>query len=386
MTLTGRLRENPIRALVWIEAVATVLAALADAGLVLLDPAEARLNMHVYPITALVTATCVAAIFAIPHAPSRRYAAIAVACITLAVAGWLPPPGLLMFVLAAILATRLTFAFDIRGAVLAWLVACVALCARVYAESNAAGALPGGPQSVLSYVMQVVPFAILLALIFGLIALMKVYAASSADAAATTERTRIALDLHDFLGHGLTTLRVQLQNAELYRTSDPAKADDYVRRAVASSGGLLDDVRETVGLLHDDVERTTPSFSVLFDRLCTDFASTHDTVVERRLEVMLDPSGRIAVALYRTMQEALTNVARHAAAAHVWIAVRGDGRVVEASVEDDGRGITGDPQRRGHGLISMHERIAGVGGTFSIDARTGGGTVVRASIPVEAAR
>jgi signal transduction histidine kinase len=215
---------------------------------------------------------------------------------------------------------------------------------------------------------------------------MKVYAASSADAAATRERTRIALDLHDFLGHGLTTLRVQLQNAERYRGSDPGKADDYVRRAMASSGDLLSDVRETVTLLHDDVERTTPSFSVLFDRLCSDFASTHDTIVERRVDVAREPSGRLAVALYRTIAEALTNVARHASAEHVWVTVRGDETSVEASVEDDGCGIVADTQGRGHGLTSMRERIAGVGGVFSISARTAGGTAVRAAVPIEAAR
>jgi signal transduction histidine kinase len=177
-----------------------------------------------------------------------------------------------------------------------------------------------------------------------------------------------------------------LQNAERYRTSDPDKADDYVRRAVASSGELLADVRETVALLHDDVERTTLAFSILFDRLCTDFASTHATIVERHVDVATEPSGRIAVALYRTIQEALTNVARHASAEHVWVAVRGDERSVEASVEDDGCGIDGETQRRGHGLISMRERIAGVGGEFSISARAPGGTVVRATVPVEAAR
>jgi signal transduction histidine kinase len=148
----------------------------------------------------------------------------------------------------------------------------------------------------------------------------------------------------------------------------------------------LNDVRETVGLLHDDVERTTPSFSTLFDRLCSDYAATHDTIVERRVDVAHEPTGRVAVALYRAIQEALTNVARHASAQHVWIDVRGDDRRLEASVEDDGCGISGEPDGRGHGLRSMRERIAGVGGEFSIAGRNGGGTVVRAAVPVEAAR
>src|SRR5579862_903830 len=332
MRLSDHVRENPIRALAWIEAAATAMAVGADVCLVIFDPAEAAPNRHVYPATALVTAVCIAATFAIPHAPSRRYLAIAVACVALGAVGWFPPPGLVMFVLAAILAARLTFAFGFRGAVTAWVVACGALTLRVFAETTAAGAAAsGGPQGFAAYALAVVPFAILLGLIFAMIGLMKVYATSSADAAATNERIRIAFDLHDFLGHGLTTLRVQLQNAERYRASDAEKADDYVHRAVESSGELLADVRETVGLLHDDVERTTPAFSILFDRLCTDFASTHDTIVVRSMDVAAEPSGRNAVALYRTIQEALTNVARHASARHVWVAVRGDARSVEAS-------------------------------------------------------
>ncbi|HTA40703.1 MAG TPA: ATP-binding protein [Candidatus Acidoferrales bacterium] len=386
MTLGARVRENPIRALVWIEAAATAMAAAADLCLIVFDPPSAARNAHVYPVTALVTGVCIAAVFAIPHAPSRRYVAIAMACLSLVAVGWLPPPGLLMFVLAAILAARLTFAFGSSGAAAAWLVACLALSTRVYAQIDGAGTSAAGPHGFVAYALAIAPFAILLALIFGIIGLMKVYAASSADAAAASERTRIALDLHDFLGHGLTTLRVQLQNAEHYRSIDSAKADDYVRRAVASSGELLADVRETVGLLHDDVERTTLSFSAMFDRLCADFASTHATVVERRSDVSPGPSGRIAIALYRTIQEALTNVARHASAAHVWVAVGGGETSIEATVEDDGCGIAGAAQPRGHGLLSMRERVTGVGGTLTISARAGGGTVVRAVVPVEAGR
>jgi signal transduction histidine kinase len=99
-----------------------------------------------------------------------------------------------------------------------------------------------------------------------------------------------------------------------------------------------------------------------------------------------EPSGRIAVALYRTIQEALTNVARHAGAQCVWVTVRGDERRVEASVEDDGCGFESEAPHRGHGLVSMRERIAGTGGAFSISARAMGGTVMRAGVPVEAPR
>jgi signal transduction histidine kinase len=386
MTLGARVRENPIWALVWMEAAATAFAVVADVCLVLFDPAARAVDVRLYRAAAIASIVCIVAVFSIPHAPNRRRIAIAFASCMLVSIGRLPPAGLLMFVLAAIIAARLTFAFGFRGAILAWVLACVALSARVYTQIDGAAASADGPHGFAAYALAIGPFAILLALLFGIIGLMKVYASSSADAAAASERTRIALDLHDFLGHGLTTLRVQLQNAQRYRAADPAKADDYVRRAADTSGELLADVRETVGLLHDDVERTTLAFSAMFDRLCTDFESTHATRVERKSDVAPEPSGRVAIALYRTIAEALTNVARHASAAHVWVTVRGDERSVEAAIEDDGCGIAAGGPPSGHGLISMRERIAGVGGTFSIAARAGGGTVVRAIVPFEAIR
>lgn len=380
------MRANPLEALVTIEAAATALAFAADVCLVLFDRTEAARNIGLYPLAIAVSMLCITAIFAIPHAPNRGYIATTVALVTLLGLGWLPPPGLLLFVLDAILAARLIFAFGFSGAACAWLVGCAALTIRVAAVMGGTPPGNGEPIGLAAYALQIVPYAILLALIFGMIGLMKVYAASSADAAASTERTRIALDLHDFLGHGLTALRVQLQNAERYRDTDPQKADSYIARAMASSGELLDDVRATVGLLHDEASAVSPSFSVLFERLCTDFAATHSAALHREMHASAEPSGRVAVALYRTIQEALTNVARHAYATNVWVTIRDDGRSMEACIEDDGCGIAPDARSRGHGLLSMRQRIAGVGGEFSVDGRTGGGTAVRASVPLEATR
>jgi signal transduction histidine kinase len=385
MTLGDRVRNDPIRALAWIEAAACLLAAAADISLLLtLTPAQETPDRRIYIVTALVSAVCATATFSIPHASNRRYVLIGIALLSLCAVGWLPPDALLLFVLAATLAARLTFAFGFRGAVAAWATACIALGLRSLSAAYGPVHVAAGQKfDVPAFIWSVLPTAILLALIFAIIGVMKVYAASSAEGAATRERARIALDLHDFLGHGLTTLRVQLQNAERYRASDARKADDYVRRAVESSGVLLADVRETVTLLHDDAERTTPSFAGLFNRLCSDFDSTHDAIVEWNLDVAREPSGRISVELYRMIQEALTNVARHARASHVWIRVCGDGRTVEATIEDDGIGVAlGDAP--GHGLISMRERITRVNGQFSISRRDERGTIVRAVVPVEA--
>jgi signal transduction histidine kinase len=88
----------------------------------------------------------------------------------------------------------------------------------------------------------------------------------------------------------------------------------------------------------------------------------------------------VEVAAYRIATEALTNVSRHAGARNSWVAISVDRELV-IEVADDGRGITAPP---GVGLTSMQERAAELGGALSAERRAGGGTVVRAQLPIEA--
>ena len=93
----------------------------------------------------------------------------------------------------------------------------------------------------------------------------------------------------------------------------------------------------------------------------------------------------IETALYRVMQEALTNVARHARATQVGVGLERRGRSVVATVEDDGAGFDVDEARHSGrlGLIGMTERIDLLGGRLTIESSTAGGTTVRAEIPIE---
>ena len=97
--------------------------------------------------------------------------------------------------------------------------------------------------------------------------------------------------------------------------------------------------------------------------------------------------GAVEIALYRLVQEALTNAAKHAKASRVLIHVRRIGQVLCCSIEDDGRGfdvreVQSDRRRRGLGLIGMRERLSAIGGTFSIDSTPGHGTKLLIRVPV----
>jgi signal transduction histidine kinase len=89
----------------------------------------------------------------------------------------------------------------------------------------------------------------------------------------------------------------------------------------------------------------------------------------------------VAVSAYRIVQEALTNVLKHAGPARARVIVRYASRELELEIADDGRGsrAVGDP---GHGLVGMRERVALYGGDFDAGARNGGGFVVRARLPL----
>jgi signal transduction histidine kinase len=97
---------------------------------------------------------------------------------------------------------------------------------------------------------------------------------------------------------------------------------------------------------------------------------------------LLAPS--VEVSVYRVLQEALTNVVKHAGPAHAYAAVRYLGRAIEIEVRDDGRGPDGT-SGPGYGLVGMRERIELHGGTFEAGAGGAGGFVVTARLPLEAA-
>lgn len=372
----ARLRESPVAILTWIEAAAALCATLFDAGdLAFVSPYDALL--HPLPLAwgGLVTAVCAAAIFTIPHRPNRRYISVVVAVCTLSLAGYLPPHGIVPIVLASILASRLVFAYGLAGALVAWIAGSVSIGFRVLAQTQ------GVPEAdvLLTQIYYLGTWTTVLGLLSGFLSFGAYYAKTSAASAAVKERSRIALDLHDALGHGLTTLSVQLESAQRLRGADASKADEYVRLAIGTTASLLADVRETVGLLLEKPESPEP-FSVLVERLFADFAATHAATVRWTVSLEREPAGAVSLALYRVAQEALTNVARHARATNVNASMKADAREITVEVADDGCGAA--EANQGNGLRSMRERVTSVGGSLTIETRAGRGTTIRACVPL----
>lgn len=375
----SRLRNDPLRALIALEAGAVVCTYVFDVGVVLLHlaPHISFTLLSWGAFTALVAIAAVAT-FGIPHAPNRNFGRLAIAVVALFLLTLFPQDALSGAVLFTVLTCRLTFAFGFVGAAITWGTAMISVFAMgvwqlVWHQANVTPAVVA---------FEIIDNFLIITFVFGIIAIVWLYANKAALSAASAERARIALDLHDSLGHSLTTLTVQLQSAERLRASDPEKADTYVKRAAATACEVLADVRETVTLLHDDAAAAPPPLPMLLDRLHTDFAATHNVELSWRAHFAQEPSGRIAMALYRVLQEALTNVARHARAKRVEVSVLGNDGAIELLVRDDGTGFDGIPG--GHGLASMRTRIESIGGTFTIASRHGDGTCIQARVPLEA--
>ncbi|HEX2566111.1 MAG TPA: ATP-binding protein, partial [Burkholderiales bacterium] len=123
--------------------------------------------------------------------------------------------------------------------------------------------------------------------------------------------------------------------------------------------------------------------------LVDDFARRSGVQCEMRLagnEAMMEVDKRVATAVYRALQESLTNIARHSGASHAWVLLAMDEGRIEFEVEDDGRGIGTEDlaKARSLGLKGMRERVAYFGGSLEIGAAPRGGTRIRGRVPAQA--
>ena len=206
-------------------------------------------------------------------------------------------------------------------------------------------------------------------------------AADSAEAAASAERARVARELHDVLAHSLGVVVVQAEAAEEALARRPEVAAESLRSIQRTGREALVEVRRLVGVLREDEAVREPS------RGAGAVAELVRGVTAAGLPVELDVDGSVEglpaapdLAVYRIVQESLTNVLKHAGAsrARVHIARRPDRVCVE--VTDDGQGAPGADDGSGNGLRGMRERVTALGGTFSAGPERDGGFAVRAEL------
>jgi signal transduction histidine kinase len=194
------------------------------------------------------------------------------------------------------------------------------------------------------------------------------------------ERRRLARELHDETGQALTSILLHLKGLEETLATDEARAAAAELRELVVA--TLQDVR---GLAVELRPSALDDFGLeaALERLTSSFAEQTGIVVDfqARLSGKRLP-GEVETALYRIVQESLTNVVKHAQARRVSILLVRDGGSVKALIEDDGRGLDGAPAAAGFGMIGMRERLALLGGRLEIESSVGSGTTVAAEVPL----
>jgi signal transduction histidine kinase len=213
--------------------------------------------------------------------------------------------------------------------------------------------------------------------------------AAAERAAAAEERTRIARELHDVIGHEITVIALQADAAAAALARAPERAVVPVDRIREAAARTLTEMRRVVGLLRDPDEgdgelRPQPGLAEIPDLVQEARAGGMDVDLSLCLPAAPPPPS-LQLAAFRVVQEALTNARRHAPGAAVRVRVDGDGPALDVEVHSG----VGVPDRSvdggGHGLVGMRERVRMHGGTLSAGAVPDGFLVrARLPLPVEA--
>lgn len=214
---------------------------------------------------------------------------------------------------------------------------------------------------------------------------LRLYACQIEEVATLQERTRIARDIHDALGHGLTALHLNLNAALGLWEQDISEAKALLGEAANLSQSALVDVRQAVRTLRAE-PRQGKTINEWLQDLSQKLSQTTGIQPECIVNIAHPISDAQKMAAYRIVQEALTNVTKYAQATEVTIRIhtqhnQRDSDLVIA-IQDNGKGFERSQNTSGFGLRGMEERAIALGGTLSIDTTPGGGTHIVACLPL----
>lgn len=208
---------------------------------------------------------------------------------------------------------------------------------------------------------------------------------ANARVAAAEERVRLARELHDAVGHSVSVMVVQAGAERLALGEERPSTRDALLAIERTGREALAEMSRLLGLLRKEGEGLALAPRPTLAHVDALVQTVRDAGVPVELRVEGEPralSPGVDVSAYRILQEALTNVVKHAGPAHASAAVRYGDREVEVEVSDDGRGPF-NRNRVGYGLAGMRERVELHGGTLEAGQNDGGGYIVKARLPFE---
>ncbi|MET7835395.1 sensor histidine kinase [Micromonospora sediminicola] len=206
------------------------------------------------------------------------------------------------------------------------------------------------------------------------------------ERAVMGERVRIARELHDVVAHHVSVMGVQAAACRRVFDRDPDKARTALTAIEETARTSVDELRRMLGVLRDPsvASGAGPTDTAGIEQVAALVDRARETGLRARLGVYGDPTPlprSVSQAAYRIVQEAVTNVVKHASATSLDVRIRYLDRELEVDVSDDGRG-GGSGGGGGLGLIGMRERATAHGGELEAGPRAGGGFRVRARLPL----
>jgi signal transduction histidine kinase len=207
-----------------------------------------------------------------------------------------------------------------------------------------------------------------------------------AEAAVAEERSRIARELHDIIAHTVSVIGLQAGAAERMLDRDPERARQPLQSIQERARESVLELRRLFGMLRESEQRAELTPQPRLAQLGLLLEQVRGAGLDVELHVEGDsqvlPPG-VELSAYRIVQEALTNVLKHAHVSRAHVLLRYGDRALELVVTDDGTGAPANGS--GHGLIGMRERAALYGGTLTAGRRPNGGFFVAAQLPHDGA-
>lgn len=201
------------------------------------------------------------------------------------------------------------------------------------------------------------------------------------EMAAIEERNRIARDIHDSLGHALVALNIQLETALALWDEAPDKAYTFLQEAKQLGSDALKAVRHSVADLRSDPLQGK-LLETAIATLIQEFYHTAGITPECQIQLSHPVSHQLNTAIYRIVQEGLTNILKHAEATTVKLMAQSTEDGLHLILQDNGKGFEVHANPTGFGLRGMYERVNALGGQLQIASQPGQGCRITAFFPI----
>jgi len=208
---------------------------------------------------------------------------------------------------------------------------------------------------------------------------LRAYALQIEELAISKERNRLAREIHDGLGHYLTSINMQLKASQAVRKTDPARADQALGKARALTQQALTDVRGSVSALRADPAQSLPLEEMIAETLHS-LEVSGVAAVFKTLGTPRPISPQAHLTLFRAAQEGVNNICKHAQADHAWITLDySDDESILLTVQDNGKGS--DTTDGGFGIMGLRERVHLLNGEMTISSANGQGLSLEIKVP-----